>query len=86
MKVRELRELLDAFNGESEVAIEATFPQLDFAVKAYSFAYGYDEGLGEEEGFQLSFDIYEADFDYPAVLRRVKDAVASIPEEYCSPN
>jgi hypothetical protein len=32
----------------------------------------------------MSCSIHEADFDYPAILRRVKDAAAGIPEEYCT--
>lgn len=85
MKVRELKELLGQFDAESEIAIDVRFPQIDFSVKTYSFTYDYDKDYGDGEGFQLSLDIYEADFDYPAILRRIKDAAALIPEEYCQP-
>lgn len=85
MRVRELQTLLDAFDSESEIGVEIGFPEIDYMVKTYDFAWGYDRDYEGDEGFQLTLSIYGTDFDYPAILRRVKDAVAAIPEENCSP-
>lgn len=85
MKVKDLQKLLDEFDGDCELGIEIEFPQIGYAVKTYDFSWGYDSDCESESGFQLAVSLYGADFDYPAVLRKVKDVVAAIPEEYCAP-
>lgn len=83
MKVRELQQLLDRFDGESELAVNVNFPDIDYAVKTYDFAWGYDSDYDDDDGFQLDVTMHGTDFYYPAILKKVKDAVALIPEESC---
>jgi hypothetical protein len=83
MTANDLISVLESFNGDSEVAIEVAFPGLDgWTVKTYSFSYGPDES---SDGPKLGFSIYGSNFDYPDILRVLKDRVAAIPEGYCTP-
>jgi hypothetical protein len=83
MTVNDLINVLESFNGDSEVAIEVAFPGLDgWAVKTYSFSYSPD---GDSDGPKLGISIHGSDFDYPGILRVLKDRVAAIPEGYCDP-
>jgi hypothetical protein len=82
MKVGYLKEVLASFDDDKELAILATFPNLtNWSVSTYDMAIGIDE---ETKSPQLEISIYLADFDYPQILRELKDIVAAIPEENCA--
>jgi hypothetical protein len=74
---------LEGFDGDSEVAIEVSFPGLDgWAIKTYSFSYSSDD---DSNGPKLGMSVHGSDFDYPEILRVLKDRVSAIPEGYCAP-
>lgn len=75
MKVGELIELLEGYE-EEELAIDVAFPQIDWSVRDYSYAIG----LNDEEEPTLTVEVWEGDFDFPDVLKRLKKQVAAIPD------
>lgn len=83
MKISALRELLDNFDDDSEVCITIDFPDFkDWAIASYDIGVGINSEYG---GLELQTSIRTADFDYPAILRELKDLAAAIPEEICTP-
>jgi hypothetical protein len=59
--------MLEGFDGESEMAIEASFPGIDaWGVKTYNFSIGTDD---DGNGPKLGVSIYGSNFDCPEVLR-----------------
>jgi len=83
MKVDELRNLLDSFDGDQDICVSMKLHDFkDWSVDTYDIDWGTHE---EDNGLVLKVSIYQADFDYPGITRELKDIVEAIPERVCEP-
>ena len=83
MRVDELRNILDSFDDSKEVSISIRFHDfIDWTVDTGAF--GFDIH-GEDGSLVLKATVYQADFDYPGIMRELKDIVEAIPESVCTP-
>jgi len=81
MRVDHLRRILEEAEDHYEIAVSVEFPDIDWTVLSYDIALEVEEN-GEDP--TLAIRVCQADFDYPDILRRVKDGAAAIPEGVCS--
>ena len=84
MKASDLIEFLGSFDDDQELCILIDFPDLKgWSVSSYDIGYSInEEDVGK--GPMLKTAIYLADFDYPQILRDLKDVVAAAPEACCA--
>jgi len=83
MKVSELIDFLENFDGDKEVSILVHLPDFeDWDISECSFAVSMDEDSGEPV---LRTAVYMSDFDYPEILSELRDLVEAIPEYAFAP-
>jgi hypothetical protein len=76
MRTKDLKDMLDCFDDNSDVCISAVFPELDnWEVKSYAITAEPDT---HGDGLQINLHVYGTDFDYPDPMVLIEEAAAAI--------
>ena len=79
MKIGYLKEILNNVDEDKELSLLIDFPDLtDWRVSTHDIAVTPSE---EDESLRLEASIFLADFDYPEILKKLKDIALRMPEE-----
>jgi hypothetical protein len=76
MRTKDLKEMLDYFDDNSEVCVSAVFPELDnWEIKSYAITADADT---DGDGLQINMHMYGTDFDYPDPMALIEEAALAI--------